>query len=182
MEYNDLLAEAAQELDPMRRLALIAAFQVTMFTSCERSTSKPFNPMLGETYELVTDKFQFLTEQVSHHPPINAVYCKGKDFIYQTTHHTITKFTAKALKFDQKYMQYVHLSKFDETYEIKSPPCSVHNLVIGKIYIDLGETGTVTCMQRPNERAEIKYIRRGWFSDEAFKIEGLIYKQMGQTK
>ena len=62
MEYNDLLAEAAQELNPMRRLALIAAFQVTMFTSCERSTSKPFNPMLGETYELVTDKFQFLTE------------------------------------------------------------------------------------------------------------------------
>jgi len=81
----------------MRRLALVAAFQITMFTSVERSTSKPFNPLLGETFELVNDKFQFLTEQVSHHPPINAVYCKGKDFVYHTTHNTITKFSAKSL-------------------------------------------------------------------------------------
>jgi hypothetical protein len=54
--------------------------------------------------------------------------------------------------------------------------------VIGKIYVDLGEMGTVTCVQRPNERAEINYIRRGWFSNEAFKIDGKIYKQQGQSK
>lgn len=30
--------------------------------------------MLGETYELVTEDFRFIAEQVSHHPPISAYY------------------------------------------------------------------------------------------------------------
>jgi len=80
------------------------------------------------------------------------------------------------MKFVQKFRAYVHLSKFDETYELHAPALSVHNVIIGKHYVDLGETGTIICMQRPNERAEIKYIRRGWFSDEAFKIEGQVFR------
>jgi len=76
------------------------------------------------------------------------------------------------MKFVQKHKAYVNLSKFNETYELTAPACSVHNLVIGKLYIDLGETGTIRCVERPNECAEIKYIRRGWFADEICKIEG----------
>jgi hypothetical protein len=29
---------------------------------------KPFNPMLGETYELVTENYRFLAEKVQHTP------------------------------------------------------------------------------------------------------------------
>jgi hypothetical protein len=29
---------------------------------------KPFNPMLGETYEIVLDKYRFLMEKVMHTP------------------------------------------------------------------------------------------------------------------
>jgi len=39
--------------------------------------SKPFNPLLGETFELVKDGFELIAEQVSHHPPITAVHCQG---------------------------------------------------------------------------------------------------------
>ena len=45
----------------------------------EFSTWKPFNPLLGETYELVNDQLELLSEQVSHHPPISANYCRGKN-------------------------------------------------------------------------------------------------------
>jgi hypothetical protein len=31
-------------------------------------TNKPFNPLLGETYELVSDDFVFLSEKVQHMP------------------------------------------------------------------------------------------------------------------
>jgi hypothetical protein len=31
--------------------------------------------MLGETYELVTPKFRFFGETVSHHPPIDSINC-----------------------------------------------------------------------------------------------------------
>jgi hypothetical protein len=49
----------------VRRIALVAAFLVTPFGAAER-TWKPFNPVLGETFEL--DKLQndayFVAEQV----------------------------------------------------------------------------------------------------------------------
>jgi hypothetical protein len=39
-----------------------------------------FNPLLGETYELVTPSFRFFGEMVSHHPPICCFSCEGKNF------------------------------------------------------------------------------------------------------
>ncbi len=39
---------------------------------------KPFNSILGETFEINNSKFEYIAEQVSHHPPISACYAKGK--------------------------------------------------------------------------------------------------------
>lgn len=38
---------------------------------------KPFNSLLGETYELVTANYRAVAEQVSHHPPITAIHCES---------------------------------------------------------------------------------------------------------
>jgi oxysterol-binding protein 1 len=61
-EYNSLLDLACEEEDSMKRLAYIVAKQISNFTHCEKSNTKPFNPLLGETYELVTPKMQFFAE------------------------------------------------------------------------------------------------------------------------
>ena len=37
---------------------------------------KPFNPILGETFECSFGGIPVYTEQISHHPPISAFYCK----------------------------------------------------------------------------------------------------------
>jgi len=29
---------------------------------CEKATTKPFNPLLGETFEFATDKFNYIAE------------------------------------------------------------------------------------------------------------------------
>jgi hypothetical protein len=53
------------------------------------------------------------------------------------------------------------------------PVMSAHNLVIGSMYIDVGETMTVSKVdQIDSEIATINFTRRGWFSKEAFKCEG----------
>ena len=85
------------------RLAMVSVFGCTITTICERNTSKPFNPLLGETYELITDDFEFLSEQVSHHPPITAAYCRGKksNYVYWTNQKTNTKFNGKGIDFTQ---------------------------------------------------------------------------------
>jgi hypothetical protein len=63
-------------------MCYVAAFSVSMYstTSSMRAT-KPFNPLLGETYEC--DRWddlgwRSLAEQVSHHPPVAAQHCEGR--------------------------------------------------------------------------------------------------------
>lgn len=53
----------------MERMLYVAAFAVSGYSSTAGRTSKPFNPLLGETYELVhADKgFRAIVEKVFHH-------------------------------------------------------------------------------------------------------------------
>ena len=62
MEYTTLIEKAQKEADPIRRLAYVATYASVMFTQVERATNKPFNPMLGELFELVTPSFHYLAE------------------------------------------------------------------------------------------------------------------------
>ena len=64
MEYIDILNKAAKIKDsnPARRMAYIGVFSIAQMTICEFSTSKPFNPMLGETYEYVNEEMRCLSE------------------------------------------------------------------------------------------------------------------------
>lgn len=62
MEYNDILDEAIKLTDSAKRCGYISIYATSMFTNLAKSCAKPFNPMLGETYELVTPKYTFLAE------------------------------------------------------------------------------------------------------------------------
>jgi len=66
-------------------MAYIAAYGVTFVTGLETMLTKPFNPLLGETYELVTDEFRYFSEQVCHHPPRTAFHLEGKNYTVAST-------------------------------------------------------------------------------------------------
>ena len=119
MEYNNLLDLAVKQSDPIRRLAYVAIYSTTLLTSLERNTTKPFNPLLGETYELVTDDLMFIAEQVAHHPPITAFECEGKSgYKLWSCNRAKTKFTGKSLNLTPCYKIYVELLPHKELYEI----------------------------------------------------------------
>jgi hypothetical protein len=63
---------ASREADPVRRLKLVATGVLAgLHLKCEQA--KPFNPILGETYEAVYEAgHRLYVEQVSHHPPVTA--------------------------------------------------------------------------------------------------------------
>lgn len=50
-EYSSILDIAAQCKDPFEQLAYVAAFTISSYSTTVNRTSKPFNPLLGETYE-----------------------------------------------------------------------------------------------------------------------------------
>lgn len=146
----------------------------------EFSTWKPFNPLLGETYELVNDQLELLSEQVSHHPPISANYCRSKieNFSIMSSELRTSSFTGTCLDFKSVYMEYVDLDEFGERYEIKLPTVSAHNLILGTPYIDLGGGSTVKILPKDGSseiyKCSLKYTKRGWFSKEEFKVEGQV--------
>lgn len=121
---------------------------------------------------------------MSHHPPVTAVYCEGKNYRYSTCQATNTSFNGSMLKITHQYRVYITLTQFDETYEIILPVLSAHNLVIGNLYLDIGETMHVTNLNRPEEKCEVKFERRGWFSKDkdAYKFAGDVFRQQGKDK
>jgi hypothetical protein len=44
------------------------------------SMEKPFNPILGETYQGYIDGCPIYIEQISHHPPISSYYFVGRGY------------------------------------------------------------------------------------------------------
>ena len=84
MEYTDLLDTAAERADSTERLLYVAAFAASEYASTIGRVAKPFNPLLGETYEYARpDKgYRFFIEQVSHHPPVGAAYAESKKWDY----------------------------------------------------------------------------------------------------
>jgi len=67
LEYSDLLDKAAELEDPYERMVYVAAFTVSSYGSgYYRAASKPFNPLLGETYECIREDkgFKYVAEQV----------------------------------------------------------------------------------------------------------------------
>ncbi|OXB56211.1 hypothetical protein ASZ78_016580, partial [Callipepla squamata] len=72
LEYSELLDKAAHTPNPFERMVYIAAFAVSAYASSYyRAGSKPFNPVLGETYECIREDkgFQFFAEQAKYWNP-----------------------------------------------------------------------------------------------------------------
>ena len=74
MEYESLIVKAAEEHDQLKRLLYVTAFAVAQYKCSATRLHKPFNPILGETFELKKPQYKYFAEQVSHHPPISACF------------------------------------------------------------------------------------------------------------
>eukprot|EP01132_Coremiostelium_polycephalum_P003275 gene3275-4102_t len=73
------LNRAAEATDPVERLKYVISFTISGLHLTSTLT-KPFNPLLGETFQgSFADGTQVYSEQTSHHPPISHWQVVGKD-------------------------------------------------------------------------------------------------------
>ena len=63
-------------------------------------TCKPFNPLLGETYEHIDTarRFRFLAEKVVHHPTILAAICDGAGWTVAADLEVKSKFWGRCIE------------------------------------------------------------------------------------
>lgn len=69
MEYDACLTVAASQQDSSRRMAFVAAFAMSNYSSTIGRVAKPFNPLLSQSFEYaIPNRYRYISEQVSHHP------------------------------------------------------------------------------------------------------------------
>lgn len=77
----DLFEQGATHPDSMMRSVFHTIGFISAFNFAKIRKRKPFNPMLGETFEFVNDRFRFLSEKVEHIPKqISCYELEGKDY------------------------------------------------------------------------------------------------------
>ncbi|KAB0404605.1 hypothetical protein E2I00_017052 [Balaenoptera physalus] len=177
MEHVYLVHKASCQPQPLERMQSVAAFAVSAVASQWERTGKPFNPLLGETYELTREDlgFRFISEQVSHHPPISAFYSEGlhQDFLFHGSIYPKLKFWGKSVEAEPRGTITLELLKHNEAYTWTNPTCCVHNVIIGKLWIE--QYGTVEIVNhRTGDKCVLHFKPCGLFGKELHKVEGYI--------
>ncbi|KAK3545931.1 hypothetical protein QTP70_016970 [Hemibagrus guttatus] len=178
MEHTYLIQQANASTDSIQRMKCVAAFAVSAVASQWERTGKPFNPLLGETYELIREDlgFRWMSEQVSHHPPVSAFHAEGlnDDFVFHGSIYPKLKFWGKSVEAEPRGIITLELPKHKEAYTWTNPTCCVHNIIVGQLWIE--QYGNVEVINhKTGEKCSLTFKSCGLFGKELHKVEGYIF-------
>lgn len=168
-----MLEKACHEKNPYLRIAYISSFNASQYNACLGEKLKPFNPLLGETFELVNDKYKLICEQVSHHPPVSTCYCESKDYIIFFNTIVTNKFWGNSLEFKPLGKTRIELKTFSEHYTINRPSNIAQNIIFGHLYLDLSGESVAENI-KTGDKCIIKFKPRGWNIKDLGKLEGYV--------
>lgn len=182
MEYQNLLNLADQEADPAKRIMLVAAFGIAQYKCTDGRLNKPFNPILGETFELVGPDYTYFAEQVCHHPPISACIAENEHYNYHMDTNTQMGISwSGVLKAIPIGFQHVKLKTHKEHYLIGRPTTTVNNLLFGNMYIE--HVGTMTVKNCSNNMiCPVEFRAAGWGNAGKHEVSGKVLEKQGSSK
>lgn len=142
-------------------------------------------------------KVCFLTEQVSHHPPISSFFCESKDAGVELrgVDQLGAKFTGTSVKVfpgEQNLGIFLRLTEqarcraIGEEYQITHPTASLNGLLRGSLWVAICDTLYVTCRGGKREgsdtddgkrfRTIVEYKDESWITKAKYYLEGVIYE------
>eukprot|EP01135_Chromosphaera_perkinsii_P011404 Nk52_evm49s2391 gene=Nk52_evmTU49s2391 len=179
IEYSDLLHKAAECESSLERMTYVAAFTMSSYCTTTIRTGKPFNPMLGETFELdrlMDDDLgiRVLTEQVSHHPPISAMIAECDEWAFYEEFSMKSKFRGKYLQIVPTGHNLLIFKKTGEKYTWEKVTTTVHNIIVGKLWID--QSGKMEIKNHSkNEVCKLTYHAYSYFSSQTPRsVDGVV--------
>lgn len=187
MEYADLLDIAAERMDSIERMVYVAAFASSEYASSIDRVAKPFNPLLGETFEYARpDKnYRFFIEQVSHHPPIGAVWAESPHWTYWGESAVKSKFYGKSFDINHLGTWFLKLRPIngakEELYTWKKVTSSVVGIITGNPMVD--NYGPMEVKNwTTGDVCNVDFKPRGWKASSAYQITGRVNDANGQTR
>uniref|UniRef100_A0A7N8XBC3 Oxysterol-binding protein n=1 Tax=Mastacembelus armatus TaxID=205130 RepID=A0A7N8XBC3_9TELE len=184
LEYSELLDKAAETEDPFERMVLVAAFAISGYSSTYyRAGSKPFNPLLGETYECIREDkgFCFFSEQVSHHPPISACHCESKNFTFWQDVRWKNKFWGKSMEILPIGSVNLMIPRFGDHYEWNKVTTCVHNILSGRRWIE--HYGEITIRNTKSSAClcKLTFVKGNYWSSNVNEVQGFVMDQEGKV-
>ncbi|XP_071731352.1 oxysterol-binding protein-related protein 1C-like [Rutidosis leptorrhynchoides] len=183
LEYSYLLDRAyewGKRGNSLMRILNVAAFAVSGYASTEGRNCKPFNPLLGETYEAdYPDKgLRFFSEKVSHHPMIVACHCEGNGWKFWGDSNLKSKFWGRSIQLDPVG---VLTLKFDdgEVFQWSKVTTSIYNLILGKLYCD--HYGTMRIQGNQNYSCKLKFKEQSIIDRNPHQVQGVVQDKSGKT-
>ncbi|XP_035833503.1 oxysterol-binding protein-related protein 1C isoform X2 [Helianthus annuus] len=183
LEYSYLLDRAyewGKRGNGLMRILNVAAFAVSGYASTEERSCKPFNPLLGETYEAdYPDKgLRFFSEKVSHHPMIVACHCEGKGWKFWGDSNLKSKFWGRSIQLDPVG---VLTLEFDdgEVFQWNKVTTSIYNLILGKLYCD--HYGTMRIQGNKNYSCKLKFKEQSIIERNPHQVQGVVQDRSGKT-
>ncbi|XP_074062456.1 oxysterol-binding protein 2 isoform X1 [Macrotis lagotis] len=178
LEYHELLDKAVKCENSTEQMCFVAAFSVSSYSTTVNRIAKPFNPMLGETYELDQMEemgLRSLCEQVSHHPPAAAHHVLSKNGWSLWQEITISsKFRGKHLSIMPLGAIHLEFEASGNHYIWRKSTSTVHNIIVGKLWID--QTGDIEIINhKTKDKCLLKFTPYSYFSkDYNRKVTGVV--------
>ncbi|XP_044245211.1 oxysterol-binding protein-related protein 7 isoform X1 [Ursus americanus] len=184
LEYSSLLDQASRTADPCERMVYIAAFAVSAYSSTyHRAGCKPFNPVLGETYECERPDrgFRFISEQVSHHPPISACHAESENFIFWQDMKWKNKFWGKSLEIVPVGTVNVSLPRFGDHFEWNKVTSCIHNILSGQRWIEHYGEVLIRNTQDSSCHCKITFCKAKYWSSNIHEVQGAVFSRSGRV-
>eukprot|EP00257_Ricinus_communis_P021685 XP_015581223.2 oxysterol-binding protein-related protein 2A [Ricinus communis] len=181
LEYSYLLDRAyeyGKEGNSLMRILNVAAFAVSGYASSEGRHCKPFNPLLGETYEAdFPDKgVRFFSEKVSHHPTVIACHCEGRGWKFWGDSNLRSKFWGRSIQLDPVG---VLTLEFDdgEIFQWSKVTTTIYNLILGKLYCD--HHGPMHIQGNGQYSCKLKFKEQSILDRNPHQVNGFVEDTMG---
>ncbi|KAL8949050.1 MAG: hypothetical protein Q9222_004806, partial [Ikaeria aurantiellina] len=185
LEYSHLLDSAASATSESsaHRLLYITAFAISTLSysrAKERAIRKPFNPMLGETFELVREDrgFRFVAEKVSHRPVRMACQAESEKWTFLQAPSPTQKFWGKSAEMMTDGRVRVILHTTDDRFNWTPATCFLRNIIAGEKYVE--PVGSMTVTNESNgEYATVTFKTKGMFSGRSEDVVVQAYDHYG---
>nr|XP_054366811.1 oxysterol-binding protein-related protein 7 isoform X2 [Mirounga angustirostris] len=162
----------------------IAAFAVSAYSSTyHRAGCKPFNPVLGETYECERPDrgFRFISEQVSHHPPISACHAESENFVFWQDMKWKNKFWGKSLEIVPVGTVNVSLPRFGDHFEWNKVTSCIHNILSGQRWIEHYGEVLIRNTQDSSCHCKITFCKAKYWSSNIHEVQGAVFSRSGRV-
>ncbi|XP_063676465.1 oxysterol-binding protein 1-like isoform X2 [Bolinopsis microptera] len=183
LEYSDLLDKASDEsITSAMRLMYLTVFSAIPYACVSRRYSKPFNPLLAETYELVREDkgYACIAEQVSHHPPITCLHTEHELWTFWQEYKMDSKFRPTYFKVVPTGSVHVKVRHTGEHFSWMKPTTTIHNIILGQLWND--QEGTVTITNHSTGQKACLFFQPYKTTKHYTKIKGEVYDLEGNVE